>query len=88
MLIRHKAKVGSGCSTPFGFTQGGGRQKAKVGSGCSTPFGFMEVGIFCLLPFTFCLSGCCFSPQSKIENPKSKIVCRPFGDPDWVTDTA
>ena len=22
----------------------------------------------CLLPFTFCLSGCCFSPQSKIQN--------------------
>ncbi len=31
---------------------------------------------------------CCFSPQSKIENPKSKIMCRPFGDPNWVTDTA
>src|SRR5208337_2199287 len=43
---------------------------------------------FCLLPFAFCLSGCCFSPQSKIQNRESKIMCRPFGDPDWVTETA
>jgi len=34
------------------------RHKAKVGSGCSTPCGITEVGISCLLPFTFCLSGC------------------------------
>src|SRR5271166_3543031 len=26
--------------------------------------------------------------QSAIQNRESKIVCRPFGDPDWVTDTA
>jgi hypothetical protein len=47
--------------------------KAKVGSGCSTPCGFTEVGIFYLLPSNFYLSGCCFSPQSKIENPKSCV---------------
>ena len=50
-----------------------GGLKAKVGSGCSTPCGFTEVGIFCLLPSTFYLSGCCFSPQSKIDNPKSCV---------------
>jgi len=65
-----------------------GGQKAKVGSVCSSPFGFTAVGIFCLLPFAFCLSGCCFSPQSKIQNRESKIMCRPFGNPDWVTETA
>src|SRR5208283_1110733 len=26
--------------------------------------------------------------QSKIQNRESKIMCRPFGDPNWVTDTA
>ena len=26
--------------------------------------------------------------QSAIQNRESKIVCRPFGDPNWVTDTA
>ena len=26
--------------------------------------------------------------QSAIQNRESKIVCRPFGDPDWLTDTA
>ena len=26
--------------------------------------------------------------QSAIHNRESKIVCRPFGDPNWVTDTA
>ncbi len=43
---------------------------------------------FYFLPFAFCLSGCCFSPESKIQNRQSKIVRRPLGDPDWVTDTA
>ncbi len=49
----HKAKVGSGCSTLFGFTEVGIRHKAKVGSGRSMPCGFTEVGISCLLPFAF-----------------------------------
>ena len=31
---------------------------------------------------------CCFSPQCKIQNRESKIMCRPFGDPNWVTDAA
>jgi hypothetical protein len=26
--------------------------------------------------------------QSAIQNRESKIMCRPFGDPDWVADTA
>src|SRR5208283_5174197 len=26
--------------------------------------------------------------QSEIQNRESKIMCRPFGDPNWVTDTA
>src|SRR5271157_5831427 len=54
----HKAKGISGKWVLNALRLHRGGHKAKVGSGRSTPCGFTEVGISCLLPFTFCLSGC------------------------------
>src|SRR5271157_4790417 len=89
---RQKPKVGSGCSEGKRQKWEGDAQKAKgkSGKGMLNAFRHLSGGhlyIFYLLPFAFYLSWCCFSPQSKIQNRESKIMCRPFGDPNWVTDT-
>ena len=60
------------------------RQKAKGKKwevGAQRLFGISQVGIFWLLPFAFYLPGCCFGPQSKIQNRESKIARRSPGRP-------
>jgi len=54
-----KAKVGSGCSTPFGFT--------AVGIFCLLPFAF------CLLPFRVSLQSAIQNPKSRIQNYVSAL---------------